>query len=93
MSGPLTFTIGHEELVIRQRWEVVSICNDVLIAVWFIVGSLLFFYESTTTLGTWFFLVGSVELLLRPVIRLSRRLHLYRVSGTAATSGQSSQDF
>ncbi|MDZ7918277.1 MAG: YrhK family protein [Rhodococcus sp. (in: high G+C Gram-positive bacteria)] len=84
----LTFTIGHEELVIRQRWEVVSIVNDILIAVWFIIGSVLFFQESTTVIGTWFFLLGSIELLIRPLIRLVRRVHLTRVRGgqSVATS-------
>ena len=32
MSNEVTFTIGREELVIRQRWEVVSIVNDILVA-------------------------------------------------------------
>lgn len=86
MTDPLTVTIGREELVIRQRWEVISIVNDILIAVWFIIGSILFFGESTTTAGTWLFLAGSVELLIRPVIRLSRRLHIQRVRSTAAPS-------
>ena len=86
----LTFTIGHEELVIRQRWEVVSIINDILIAVWFIIGSILFFHESTTIAGTWLFLLGSIELLIRPMIRLARRVHLTRIrrTPTAADSGQ-----
>ena len=86
----LTFTIGHEELVIRQRWEVVSIINDILIAVWFIIGSILFFHESTTVAGTWLFLLGSIELLIRPMIRLARRGHLTRIrrTPTAADSGQ-----
>ncbi|GGF16464.1 YrhK family protein [Williamsia phyllosphaerae] len=78
-DGPLTVRIGHDELVIRQRWEVVSIVNDILIAIWFIAGSVLFFGESTTTAGTWLFLVGSIELLIRPLIRLARRVHLQRL--------------
>ncbi|WP_328856513.1 YrhK family protein [Williamsia herbipolensis] len=82
MSNELTFTIGREELVIRQRWEVVSIVNDILVAIWFIAGSILFFGESTTYAGTWLFLAGSVELLIRPVIRLARRVHLQRLSPT-----------
>ena len=83
----LTFTIGHEELVIRQRWEVVSIINDILIAVWFIIGSILFFQESTTVAGTWLFLLGSLELLVRPMIRLARRVHLTRIGrGNASDS-------
>lgn len=85
---PLTLTVGHDELVIRKRYEVVSIANDILIALWFIVGSVLFFSATTTTAGTWCFLVGSVELLIRPAIRLSRLVHLQRIA-----PGGSAQDF
>ncbi|MDJ0395650.1 YrhK family protein [Rhodococcus sp. G-MC3] len=92
MNSPLTVTIGREELVIRQRWEVVSIVNDILIAVWFIIGSVLFFDESTATAGTWLFLAGSVELLIRPVIRLSRRLHIKRIR-SSGSSGDSGYEF
>ena len=46
---PVTFHIGHEELRIRQRYEALSIGNDVLMALWFLVGSVLFFWESTMT--------------------------------------------
>ena len=75
---PLVFTLGHEELVIRQRYETASIVNDILIGTWFLVGSFLFFSSSTATAGTWLFVVGSVEMLLRPLIRLTRRVHLHR---------------
>jgi hypothetical protein len=80
----VTVRIGHEEIVIRQRYEVVSIVNDILIAVWFTLGSVLFFNESTVTLGTWFFLAGSIQLLVRPVIRLSRHVHLQRTRAGSA---------
>lgn len=75
----ITVRIGHEELTIRQRYEVASIINDILIAVWFITGTILFFNEDTVTLGTWFFLIGSVQLLIRPMIRLARRIHITRM--------------
>ena len=89
-SKDLSIHIGHEELVIRGRYETVSIINDLLIAVWFIVGSVLFFSTSTTTAGTWLFLIGSVQLLIRPVIRLARRIHITRI-GQAA--GETARDF
>jgi hypothetical protein len=85
----LVIHIGHEELLIRRRYEVLSIANDLLIAVWFMAGSILFFKESTTTAGTWLFLIGSIELAIRPVIRLTRHLHLQRLSAPA----ESAQDF
>ena len=91
-TGSLTIHIGHDELIIRKRYEVVSIVNDILIALWFIVGSVLFFSDATTIAGTWCFLAGSIELLIRPLIRLSRRVHLTRIAGRTAAV-ESSADF
>src|SRR5699024_3294052 len=75
----ITLSLGHDELVIRGRYETLSIVNDLLIAVWFLIGSILFFFEYTVTLGTWLFVLGSAQLLLRPAIRLTRRVHLRRI--------------
>ncbi|NIJ13147.1 hypothetical protein FHU38_003491 [Saccharomonospora amisosensis] len=82
---------GHEELLVRQRYEVLSIGNDILIALWFAVGSVLFLSESTTTAGTWLFLLGSIQLFVRPVIRLSRRVHLRRLR--PGMPGETARDF
>lgn len=81
--------IGDHELVIRNRYEVVSILNDILVALWFIAGSILFFSPSTTTTGVWLFLAGSIELMIRPVIRLVRRVHLQRL-GSSGPAGAGS---
>lgn len=90
MTADLTLRIGHDELIIRRRYETLSIVNDVLIAVWFIAGSILFFSESTAYAGTWLFLAGSVELLVRPAIRLTRNLH---VQGIGQGQPASNSDF
>ncbi|GAA2139941.1 hypothetical protein GCM10009844_09170 [Nocardioides koreensis] len=82
----LTIEIGHEELVIRRRYEALSIANDVLIALWFLVGSVLFFWESTTVAATWCFLLGSIEFLVRPGIRLARLVHIRRIGGSGMDS-------
>lgn len=82
--NPLTLVLGDHELVIRKRYEVLSILNDFLIAVWFTAGSVMFFYESTVTAGTWLFVLGSIELAIRPVIRLSRNVHLQRLPAARA---------
>ncbi|GAB3712695.1 YrhK family protein [Nocardiopsis nanhaiensis] len=84
---PLVMRIGHHELVVRQRYEAVSIANDLLIALWFIAGSILFFFPDQMTLGTWCFLAGSVELLIRPLIRLSRQVHLRRMRARGRLHG------
>lgn len=75
--------------MVRGRYETVSILNDVLVALWFIAGSILFFSPSTTTVGVWLFLAGSVELLIRPVIRLVRRTHLQRLGSSSQVGGTS----
>lgn len=91
--GSLTLHIGREEVVIRQRYEVASIANDMLIALWFIAGSVMFFFPSWTTTGTWCFVFGSVELLIRPAIRFSRHVHLQRMRATTYNLPESAQDF
>ena len=88
---PLLLRIGHEELVIRKRYEVLSIGNDLLIAIWFVLGSVLFFSESTTVAGTWLFLLGSIQLMIRPLIRLHRRIRLRRLAPD--TAAETARDF
>ncbi|QPZ38797.1 YrhK family protein [Paramicrobacterium chengjingii] len=76
--GALVIHLGPEELVIRKRYETLSIVNDILIGLWFIVGSFLFFSEATSYAATWLFVIGSVEMLIRPLIRFARHVHLRR---------------
>lgn len=86
---------SSHELVLRNRYEVLSTLNDLLVAVWFLVGSILFFSESTVYAGTWLFVVGSAQLMLRPTIRLTRRVHLgrHRARHGRAGAGESDDDF
>ncbi|MBZ9557260.1 MULTISPECIES: YrhK family protein [unclassified Modicisalibacter] len=78
-----TFTFGHEELVIHQRYEVLSIVNDFMLGVWFTLGSVCFFFEGTLkTIGVWLFVIGSVQLLIRPIIRLHRYIRFKRLPGS-----------
>lgn len=85
--GAVHVRLGHDELVLRQRYEILSILNDIAVALWFVAGSVLFFSDETAYAGTWLFLIGSVQLLVRPVIRLSRRMHLQRRHGSGLDSG------
>jgi hypothetical protein len=84
--------IAKAEYLLRRRYEIASIVNDVLIAAWFIAGSIMYFSDSTAILGTWMFLIGSIELAIRPTIRLVRHLHLHRTTRRAG-SHESGQDF
>ena len=88
-ASSLTIRIGPQELVIRRRYEAGSIVNDVLIGLWFLIGSVFFFFffDSLTRAGTVLFVIGSVEMLIRPVVRLARHLHLQRLHRGSAGVG------
>lgn len=80
--APLTFTLGAEQLVIRRRYEVASMLNDILIGIWFVIGSCFFFFPAMQQAGVWLFLIGSIQLLIRPAIRIAKDIHLRRTPGT-----------
>ena len=86
-ASSLTIRIGPQELVIRRRYEAASIVNDVLIGLWFLIGSVFFFFDSLTRAGTVLFVIGSVEMRIRPVVRLARHLHLQRLHRGSAGVG------
>lgn len=86
-ASSLTIRIGPQDLVIRRRYEAASIVNDVLIGLWFLIGSVFFFFDSLTRAGTVLFVIGSVEMLIRPVVRLARHLHLQRLHRGSAGVG------
>eukprot|EP00873_Tetraselmis_striata_P021989 jgi/Tetstr1/442253/TSEL_030394.t1 len=67
----------HAELV--RRYELARTLVDFLAAVFFIVGSVFFFYDSLLFAGTWLFLIGSILFAVRPTIRLALELHLTRL--------------
>ncbi|ORM73303.1 hypothetical protein HA48_10050 [Pantoea wallisii] len=71
--------VGADHIVIERRYRALGAVNDLLIAVWFLIGSIFFFYDSLMTGGTWLFVAGSLQLLLRPVITLTELIHVNRV--------------
>jgi len=75
----LAIHVGREELVIRRRYQTISILNDLLIGIWFLIGSVAFFYPRWEDAGIWLFVVGSAQLIVRPMIRLAHRIHLQHI--------------
>lgn len=52
-----------------------------------------FLSESLTRAGTWPFVFGSVEMLIRPTIRFTRRIHLRRLHAGVPSSADAGHDF
>ncbi len=95
----LTVTVAGREITIRDRYETASIVNDVLIAIEFFVGSFFFFSWveefASKDVGVWLFVVGSAQLMIRPAIRLARRVSLRRMAASSGSGAYhaDSQDF
>jgi hypothetical protein len=70
---------GSDHIIIARRYRALGALNDLFIAIWFLTGSVLFFFDSLMTGGTWLFVVGSLQLLLRPAITLAELIHVKRV--------------
>lgn len=79
LDDPLMITIGHDQLVVRRRYEIGSIFNDFLIAIWFCLGSVFALFPSMATASAWLFIIGSFQFLVRPTIRLAAHVHLRRI--------------
>lgn len=79
LDNPITIKIGRDEIVIRRRYEFASIANDFLIGLLFLIGSVMFLEPRTEQIGTWLFIIGSFQLLIRPTIRLASHVHLQRL--------------
>jgi hypothetical protein len=78
----LEIDLGQEHIVVQRRYEAVGALNDLLIAVWFLIGSIFFLSNSLVERGTWLFIVGSAQLLIKPVLKLASLIHVNYVYQT-----------
>jgi hypothetical protein len=62
--------IGKYEIFFRKNVGILDTVNNLMIALWFLLGSILFFFESMEIVRICLYIVGSVQLLVRPTIKL-----------------------
>ncbi len=79
MFDPTNHTRSDRHRRIYAAYSIAYTGIDVLAALMFIVGSILFFYPSTTYDATWLFLIGSIFFGLRPITSMLRELAYLRV--------------
>ncbi|WP_433784124.1 YrhK family protein [Actinomycetospora sp. CA-101289] len=87
----MTLALGNQELVLRQRYELLSVVNDIGIFLAFTIGSVAFFWTELFNVGVTLFVIGSVMLGFRPIMRLSRRIQLRGL--TQGTPNEVARDF
>ncbi|UOQ48391.1 YrhK family protein [Gracilibacillus caseinilyticus] len=54
----------------KNIYDILYTINDFTIAVWFLIGSIFFYFESLKTWGVTLFVIASVQFLIKPSIRL-----------------------
>ncbi|MFQ3545984.1 YrhK family protein [Halobacillus rhizosphaerae] len=68
--------MGSHNIFFKKGYDVLYTINDFIIGVWFLIGSIFFYFESLKTWGVTLFVLGSLQLLIRPTIRLVHRFHM-----------------
>ncbi|UOQ45074.1 YrhK family protein [Halobacillus salinarum] len=68
--------MGRHDIFFKKGYDVLYTINDFIIGIWFLIGSIFFYFESLQTWGVTLFVLGSVQLLIRPTIRLIHRFHM-----------------
>ncbi|CDT84820.1 conserved hypothetical protein [Vibrio diabolicus] len=76
----LDLDLGNRHVVIQRRYEALGAANDLLIAIWFLIGSFFFLNDSLIESGTWLFIVGSAQLIIKPLIKLMSLVHVGRLN-------------
>ncbi|HEU5139160.1 MAG TPA: YrhK family protein [Bacillales bacterium] len=71
----LQINLEKHRIVIHNRYEWIHILNDGLQAIWFLIGSVFFFYSSLQEAAIWLFVIGSAQMAIRPIIRIAHKVH------------------
>ncbi|MCL4311018.1 MAG: YrhK family protein [Candidatus Thermoplasmatota archaeon] len=64
---------------IKRFYDWLSIANDIMVGLEFVIGSIFFLPSESkySTLGVYLFIIGSTQLLIRPMINIARRIHIF----------------
>ena len=68
-------TIRKEK--IQRFYDWLAIANDIAVGFEFVIGSILFLPRNDATLGVYLFIIGSSQLLIRPMIQIARKIQIY----------------
>ncbi len=76
---------------IYAAYELAYTLVDLSAALLFVIGSVMFFYDSWQIPGTWCFLIGSILFGVKPTLRFVRELH-YLAIGRKMDAGEQAPD-
>lgn len=74
----LNLQLGKIEVAFNKRYRFISLLNDLTLGLEFLIGSILFLFESTKSMGHILFIIGSIQLLGRPIIKIMHAFYISR---------------
>ncbi|WP_080875815.1 YrhK family protein [Oceanobacillus timonensis] len=86
----LDLHLSRIELRVTSIYKLLYQINDLVLGLIFLIGSFLFFNENTTFAGTVLFVIGSIQMLIRPVISIVHDFHLSKVQKRSTHHRESS---
>ncbi|MDG0843721.1 YrhK family protein [Staphylococcus equorum] len=75
-SADLNFNTPQKSERLTMIYKALYQLNDIVLGIIFLIGSFLFFSDTTVTIGTVLFVIGSIQMTVRPLIAFSHDLHL-----------------
>ncbi len=79
MFDPRLYQAGPKHVAVYGLYEKIYTVIDLVAALAFVIGSVMFFFPAWQITGTWFFLIGSLCFAARPLVRFLREFHLTRL--------------
>ncbi|QTN00896.1 hypothetical protein ERJ70_17350 [Sediminibacillus dalangtanensis] len=70
--------MGRFQLFFNKKYRLISLTNDIALGLWFFIGSIFFLWKQTQTIGTVLFILGSAQLLIRPLLKIIHAFYLKR---------------
>jgi len=75
----LDLHVSRIELKVTSIYKLLYQLNDLILGLVFLTGSFLFFSDNTMFAGTVLFVIGSTQMLVRPIISIIHDFHLSKV--------------
>ena len=66
------------EVYFKRKYTFFQLVGDVLVGIFFVTGSILNFFPSTELFGRIAYLLGSLSLTIRPLLKIIRNMWIYK---------------
>lgn len=78
MEEDIELKSGRFRIYFQNRYTLISLLNDLLVGLVYILGSISSLIGLPSIYGTYFYLAGGVFLILRPLIKIIHNIYIYK---------------